>query len=72
MANGAGTGSRQDVTERESPEYQPDSPAEALETATPAEESTVGVGTTFAVGCSLIILLITLGGVCYFIAQRVT
>ena len=36
----------------------------------PNDESTVGVGSAFAIGCTLIILLITLGGVCYLVAQR--
>ncbi|MEZ4499373.1 MAG: hypothetical protein R2839_04725 [Thermomicrobiales bacterium] len=34
-------------------------------------ESTVGVGSAFAIGCSLIVVIILLGGVCYFIAQQV-
>ena len=34
------------------------------------DDSTVGVGSVFAIGCSLIVVLIMLGGVCYFIAQR--
>ncbi|MGD9712682.1 MAG: hypothetical protein AB7V46_11510 [Thermomicrobiales bacterium] len=34
-------------------------------------DSTVGVGSVFAIGCSLIVLVIMLGGVCYFIARQV-
>ncbi|MBX3072102.1 MAG: hypothetical protein KF883_16470 [Thermomicrobiales bacterium] len=36
------------------------------------DEETAGVGSALAIGCTLIVLLITLGGVCYFVAQRVT
>lgn len=51
---------------------EPEEPDDETASIASAEESTVGVGSTVAVGCSLLMLLIMLGGVCYFIAQRMT
>lgn len=50
----------------------PEEPDDETAPIANAEASTVGVGSAVAMGCSLIVLLIMLGGVCFFIAQRMT